>query len=54
MAFADKLDKACIDTVESGKMTNDLAILSTLENVESLCSEDFIKAIRVNLEKEMN
>jgi len=54
MAFADKLDKACIDTVESGKMTNDLAILSTLENAESLCSEDFIKAIRVNLEKAMN
>ncbi len=54
MAFADKLDKACIDTVESGKMTNDLAILSTLENVESLCSEDFIKAIRVNLEKALN
>ncbi len=48
--FADKLDKACIDTVESGKMTGDLAILSTLENVESLCSLDFIKAIRVNLE----
>ncbi len=54
VAFADKLDKACIDTVESGKMTGDLAILSTLENVESLCSEDFIKAIRVNLEKAMN
>ena len=54
VAFADKLDKACIDTVESGKMTGDLAILSTLENVESLCSEDFIKAIRVNLEQAMN
>ena len=54
MEFADKLDKACIDTVESGKMTGDLATLCTLDKVESLCSEDFIKAIRVNLEKELN
>ena len=51
MEFADKLEKACIDTIESGKMTGDLACLSTLENVETLNSEEFIKAIRVNLEK---
>ena len=53
MEFADKLEKACIDTIESGKMTGDLAILSTLDNVETLNSEEFIKAIRVNLEKLM-
>lgn len=51
MDFADKLEKACIDTIESGKMTGDLACLSTLDNVETLNSEDFIKAIRANLEK---
>ena len=51
MEFADKLEKACIDTIESGKMTGDLACLSTLENVETLNSEEFIKAIRANLEK---
>ncbi len=51
MEFADKLEKACVDTIESGKMTGDLACLSTLENVETLNSEEFIKAIRVNLEK---
>lgn len=51
--FADKLEKACIDTIESGKMTGDLAILSTLDNAESLNSEEFIKAIRINLEKMM-
>lgn len=51
MEFADKLEKACIDTIESGKMTGDLACLSTLDNVETLNSGDFIKAIRANLEK---
>lgn len=50
MAFADKLEKACIDTVESGKMTKDLAIITTLENAQALNTEDFIKAIRETLE----
>ena len=50
-AFADKLEKACIDTIESGKMTKDLALITELENPTVLNSLDFIKAIRVNLEK---
>lgn len=50
MTFADKLEKACIDTVESGKMTKDLAIITTLENAQALNTEDFIKAIRETLE----
>ncbi len=50
MVFADKLEKACIDTVESGKMTKDLAIITTLENAQALNTEDFIKAIRETLE----
>ncbi len=49
-AFADKLEKACIDTVESGKMTKDLALITTLEDVTPLNTEDFIKAVRETLE----
>lgn len=51
VAFADKLEKATIDTIESGKMTKDLALITELENVTVLNSENFIKAIRENLEK---
>jgi isocitrate dehydrogenase len=52
MAFADKLEKATIDTIEGGKMTKDLAMITTLENVVVLNSEEFIKEIRKTLEKE--
>ena len=48
--FADKLEKACIHTIESGNMTKDLALITTLENVNVLNSEGFIKAIRKELE----
>lgn len=48
--FADKLEKACIKTIESGNMTKDLALITTLENVNVLNSEGFIKAIRKELE----
>ena len=34
-------------------MTKDLALITTLENVNAVNSEDFIKAIRVALEKEL-
>ena len=49
-AFADKLEKACIDTVESGKMTKDLALITKLEHVTTLNTEGFIKAVRETLE----
>ena len=49
--MADKLEKACVDTIESGKMTKDLALITTIENPTVLNSEDFIKAIRATLEK---
>ncbi len=49
--FADKLEKATIETIESGKMTKDLANITSLKDVTALNSEDFIKAIRENLEK---
>ena len=50
MEFADKLEKATLDTIESGKMTKDLALITTLKNVTVLNSADFIKAIRATLE----
>ena len=50
MSFADKLEAACVKTIESGKMTKDLALITTLENVTVLNSEGFIKAIREELE----
>lgn len=48
--FANKLEKATIDTIESGKMTKDLALITTFENPTVLNSENFIKAIRETLE----
>ena len=50
MAFADKLEKATIDTIESGTMTKDLALITELDNVTTLNTQDFIKAIRTTLE----
>ena len=50
MEFADKLEAATIKTIENGTMTKDLALITTLENVKVVNSEDFIKAIRVTLE----
>ena len=44
--FADRMEQAVIETIESGKMTKDLALISELENIQVLNSEDFIKAVR--------
>lgn len=49
--FADKLEKATLQTIEEGKMTKDLALITSLENVTVLNSQDFIKAIRETMEK---
>lgn len=49
--FADKLEQATVQTIESGKMTKDLALITTLDEVTVLNSEDFIKAIRQTLEQ---
>ena len=48
--FADMLEKAVIDTVESGTMTKDLADITTFKNVKVADTEEFIKAIRTKLE----
>ncbi|MBQ8317826.1 MAG: NADP-dependent isocitrate dehydrogenase [Lachnospiraceae bacterium] len=53
MGFADKLEAATIKTIEEGKMTKDLALITSLENVTVLNSEDFIKAIRTTLESSL-
>ena len=53
MAFADKLEKACIDTIESGKMTKDLVGLWEGCEATALTTEEFIGAIRENLDKAM-
>lgn len=49
--FADKLEKACVDTIESGVLTKDLAALWEGETPKVVNSKDFILAIRENLEK---
>ena len=49
-AFADKLEKATIATIEGGQMTKDLALITELDSVTVLNTENFIKAIRATLE----
>ena len=48
--FADKLEKACVKTIEDGKMTKDLALITSIENPTVLNSRDFIIEIRKTLE----
>ena len=48
--YADRMEQAVIDTIESGKMTKDLSLITSLEHVEVLNSEDFIKAVRKTYE----
>ncbi len=51
--FADALDRSVLGTIEDGKMTGDLALISTLPKVEKLDTEGFIKAVRERLEREL-
>ena len=44
-SFADKLEKATIDTIESGIMTGDLYLLSKLENKKKVNTEEFLLAV---------
>ena len=48
--FADRLEKATIATIESGRMTKDLAQITSLQDVTVLNSRDFIREIRNTLE----
>ncbi len=49
--FAAQLEKATLSTIESGKMTKDLALITSLENVTVLNTESFMKAVRETLDK---
>jgi isocitrate dehydrogenase len=51
--FADALERVCVQTVESGKMTKDLALLVG-DDQEFLTTQEFLGAIDENLQKEMN
>ena len=44
-AFADKLEKATIDTIEDGVMTGDLYLLSTLENKKKVNTREFLEEV---------
>ncbi|MDY3928757.1 MAG: NADP-dependent isocitrate dehydrogenase [Clostridia bacterium] len=53
MKFADDLEKATIETIESGIMTGDLAALSTIENKRTVDTETFLVEVNNTLEKIM-
>ncbi len=48
-AFGEKLEKAVVDTIESGVMTADLARLSVIENAKTVNTKEFFAAIRERL-----
>ena len=52
MNFSKKLEETCIETVESGKMTKDLAILIS-ENQKWLNTQDFLNTLKDNLETKL-
>ena len=49
--FADKLERATLETIESGKMTKDLALITSIKDPVVLNSKDFIVAIRRTLDE---
>jgi isocitrate dehydrogenase len=51
--FAEALEKVCVETVESGKMTKDLAILIRPDH-PFLTTEEFMDAVDANLKKRMS
>lgn len=53
MEFADKLEKATLATIEDGKMTKDLALITSLKHPKVLSSREFILAVRDSLNRLM-
>lgn len=49
VSFADKLEKASLQTIEGGVMTKDLAMLTDLKEVKTVNTYEFIKEIRSRL-----
>ena len=55
--FAETLEKVCVETVESGKMTKDLALIvhsNDLKPEHYLTTEGFLEALNENLSKKLN
>jgi isocitrate dehydrogenase len=52
VSFAETLERVCIETVEGGRMTKDLALLVG-EGQDFLTTQEFLAAIDENLQKEM-
>jgi isocitrate dehydrogenase len=50
--FAETLERVCVETVESGKMTKDLALLVG-DDQEFLTTQEFLAAIDENLKHAM-
>ncbi len=50
MEFADKLEKATLSTIRDGKMTKDLALITSIRHPKVLSSRDFILAVRETLD----
>ncbi len=48
-AFADRLERATLDTIENGQMTGDLARIATIENPQVLSTHAFIQAVAARL-----
>lgn len=48
--FTERIEKAAITTIENGVMTKDLFLLSSLANKKSVTTEEFLQAIKENLE----
>ncbi|MEI6132438.1 MAG: NADP-dependent isocitrate dehydrogenase [Bacillota bacterium] len=51
--FADALDKATIDTIESGVMTKDLAVLTEMKELRVVNTKEFLEAINLKLKEVM-
>ncbi len=51
--FADTLEKSVLSVIEKGQMTKDLALITSLDHPTVLTSEEFIAAIRRELEKNL-
>ena len=49
--FANRLERATLKTMEEGKMTKDLALITSLKEVHVQNSQDFIKAIRQTMDQ---
>ena len=51
--FADKLEKATLDTIESGIMTKDMALLAKHDNIQQVDTETFLHEIRKTLDRSL-